>query len=383
MEPIANILHFYETTKAFNDHRDRGLISPDSICFIKEDGLIYTQNNYFGLGGKLVEDLTNLVNEYGETLKVYGDTLDNIAGVKGPSTEDNLINNLADITKFLQGFSTQESLKNYITKVKDTIQNDVDSRLNTVNNSISSINRELDNIDIRLDNHTDEINTLAESKVDKVVGKGLSTNDFTNALRDKLDSLSNYNDTELRTKIDGLVDSFETLLNSNPTQAIENFNEIIKFLENIEDTQSLSAIIAGIEKQIADAEKKIQDNAEAIENIDFTPYVKFTDLATAEQSGAMSNIDKAFIDFDNGNVVRSINNTPDYFENFISIKYNTKRKDGNNFTYSEKISLDIEKATTTEAGVMSANDKIKLDAVEDNATADRALTEDEINEICI
>lgn len=377
MEPIANILHFYETTKAFNDHRDRGLISPDSICFIREDGLIYTQNNYFGLGGKLVEDLTNLVHEYGETLKVYGDTLDNISGVKGPSTEDNLINNLADITKFLQGFSTQENLKNYITKIKDTIQNDVNSRFNTVNNSISSINTELDNIDIRLDNHTDEINTLDDAKVDKVAGKGLSTNDFTNALRDKLESLNNYNDTELRTKIDGLVASFETLLNSNPTQAIENFNEIIKFLENIEDTQSLSAIIAGIEQQIADAEKKIQANTEAIENIDFTPYVKFTDLATHTKSGAMSADDKIRFDRIDG------------YATSIKYEYESDRVLSVTNIYNTNTNSDINAttyinaATEEKAGVMTSTDKTKLNEIEENATADRALTEDEINEICI
>ena len=382
MEPIANILHFYETTKAFNDHKDRGLISPDSICFIKEDGLIYTQNNYFGLGGKLVEDLTNLVHEYGETLKIYGDTLDNISGVKGPSTEDNLINNLADITKFLQGFSTQENLKNYITKVKDTIQNDVDSRLNAVDNSISSINTELDNIDIRLDNHTDEINALDEAKVDKVAGKGLSTNDFTNALRDKLESLSNYNDTELRTKIDGLISSFETLLNSNPTQAIENFNEIIKFLENIEDTQSLSAIIASIEQQIADAEKKIQANTEAIENIDFTPYVKFTDLATTEKSGAMSALDKQYLEAEYGNTVTNIVGVRRY-NDMAYLEFDQKTLTSDSVIVNHKISLNLPLASKNYVGLMHSIDKTKLDDIEENATADRALTEDEINEICV
>ena len=43
-------------------------------------------------------------------------------------------------------------------------------------------------------------------KVDKVSGKGLSANDFTNADKNKLESLSNYDDTEVRGLIENKVD---------------------------------------------------------------------------------------------------------------------------------------------------------------------------------
>ncbi|MDE5854432.1 MAG: hypothetical protein K2H19_05155, partial [Ruminococcus sp.] len=43
-----------------------------------------------------------------------------------------------------------------------------------------------------------------ENKVDKVSGKGLSTNDFTNALKTKLDSLENYDDTQIKSEISTL-----------------------------------------------------------------------------------------------------------------------------------------------------------------------------------
>lgn len=39
------------------------------------------------------------------------------------------------------------------------------------------------------------------NKVDKVEGKGLSTNDFTNELKSKLEGLNNYNDTEIKKEI--------------------------------------------------------------------------------------------------------------------------------------------------------------------------------------
>lgn len=46
-------------------------------------------------------------------------------------------------------------------------------------------------------------------KVDKETGKGLSANDFTNADKNKLESLSNYDDTEVRGLIENKVDKEE------------------------------------------------------------------------------------------------------------------------------------------------------------------------------
>lgn len=45
------------------------------------------------------------------------------------------------------------------------------------------------------------IQSLNENKVDKVSGKGLSTNDFTNEEKQKLSELENYDDTEIKQDI--------------------------------------------------------------------------------------------------------------------------------------------------------------------------------------
>lgn len=66
----------------------------------------------------------------------------------------------------------------------DTIENKVsqnESRINTSEGNITNINSNITTINANLNN-----------KVDKVVGKGLSTNDFTNADSQKLNSLENY-----------------------------------------------------------------------------------------------------------------------------------------------------------------------------------------------
>ena len=50
-----------------------------------------------------------------------------------------------------------------------------------------------------------DVETLKESKVDKVNGKQLSTEDYTTAEKSKLAGLSNYNDDEVRELISALA----------------------------------------------------------------------------------------------------------------------------------------------------------------------------------
>ena len=123
------------------------------------------------------------------------------------------------------------------------------------------------------------VNEALKDKVDKVEGKQLSTEDFTTALKNKLESLSNTSggssgdNTALLEQINSLVQQveslstqtntlrgdFDTLVSGNTTTAIETFNEIIAFLNGIEDSQDLESIIASIEQQIASKQEAIND----------------------------------------------------------------------------------------------------------------------------
>lgn len=105
-----------------------------------------------------------------------------------------------------------------------------------------------------------------ESKVDKIEGKGLSTEDFTTLLKEKLDSLKNYDDTVLVERIDAIQEVIDTILSKDASSAIESFNEIIAFLEGIEDSENLDSILASIEHQIADIAKNIPSKVSELEN---------------------------------------------------------------------------------------------------------------------
>ena len=101
--------------------------------------------------------------------------------------------------------------------------------------------------------------TEVSGKVDKVSGKQLSTEDFTTALKNKLNGLSNYDDTTISNAVSSLQTQLNTLVSGNPSTAINSFNEIIAFLEGITDSEDLESIIASIEQQIAAKQDKISD----------------------------------------------------------------------------------------------------------------------------
>lgn len=98
-----------------------------------------------------------------------------------------------------------------------------------------------------------------DNKVDKVSGKQLSTEDFTSALKTKLEGLSNYDDTELSEALSTLRGDFDAIVSGDTTTAIKTFNEIIAFLDGISDSEDLDSIIAGIELQIAGKQAAITD----------------------------------------------------------------------------------------------------------------------------
>jgi hypothetical protein len=107
------------------------------------------------------------------------------------------------------------------------------------------------------------VTAALNNKVDKVEGKQLSTEDFTSALKTKLESLSNYDDTSIQNAVNSLTTQINTLVSGDASSAIESFNEVVAFLENLTDTQDLSSIIASIEHQINAKQDKIND----LENI--------------------------------------------------------------------------------------------------------------------
>ena len=92
-----------------------------------------------------------------------------------------------------------------------------------------------ENYDVEVANFNNDLwDEKIFGKQDKTPGKGLSTNDFTNAYKSKLDSLENYNDAALQAKVDNNSKKISTA--EKNIQNLQTDNETNK--QNIQDLQS-------------------------------------------------------------------------------------------------------------------------------------------------
>ena len=79
-----------------------------------------------------------------------------------------------------------------------------------------------------------------------------------------------YDDTEIRNALTALQQQVNTLVSGDASSAIESFNEIIAFLANVEDTDTLQGIIAGLNQSIANVQTSIPTKLSQLQNDDHT-----------------------------------------------------------------------------------------------------------------
>lgn len=198
MAYIKKRFHLYTTLKDFEEHKENDLINPDSLVFIKETLQIYTQDTFFGLSKLEFDALIAKVEELENT-------------ISGNEESDNL-DSFQKIVEFLKDYKSSDTLKGLL----DTLEKSIGKNKQL----IDAINRELMEVNESIDKHIeDEYNphkvtksqvglsrvdntsdlqkpisnatqAALNKKVDKVEGKQLSTNDFTDEYKDKLLSAS-------------------------------------------------------------------------------------------------------------------------------------------------------------------------------------------------
>lgn len=181
---------------------------------------------------------------------------------------DNVINRFHEIVAFLSGIAETDTLEGMLSEMSSSVSQSITTAISDFEVKIKlfiSQNYQPKESGKGLstnDYTTTEKEKLAglptgtqitqnlASKVDKVEGKQLSTEDFTTALKNKLEGLSNYNDTEVKKSLASLQSTINTLVNENPNEVIDSFNEVKKFLEGVTDTENLAAMLAALESKI-------------------------------------------------------------------------------------------------------------------------------------
>lgn len=121
-----------------------------------------------------------------------------------------------------------------------------------------------------------EINILSDvitvkanvaKKVDKEDGKGLSDENFTSALKKKLEELVNYKDEDIRNDIASLQSQLDTLTNSDDLEeVIAKYEELKAFLEGL-DNDEYGAFVEEISKRIATLEASLKTTNSRIDNV--------------------------------------------------------------------------------------------------------------------
>lgn len=107
-------------------------------------------------------------------------------------------------------------------------------------------------------------------------------------------------------------------------------------------------------------------------------YVKFTDEATEDKTGVMNNFEKRWFNLFRANGVIS-NTFTKYTEDAVQIVKSVFKGIDEPKLVEEEVG--IKAATQTEAGVMTAVDKKRLDEMADNSTHDEAIPVDELQQL--
>lgn len=123
-------------------------------------------------------------------------------------------------------------------------------------------------------------------KVDKEVGKGLSTNDYTTAEKQKLAGLSNYDDSRVLASILSLQAAIDALTGvDDTTAAIDTMQEVIAFLAGVTDDETLAGKLTELRTLISQKANSTDVNNALRGKVDIVDYISYQSMAAAAATG--------------------------------------------------------------------------------------------------
>lgn len=143
-------------------------------------------------------ELDKLGDDY-NSIRSIAVTLKNFLNTGGIS---DAVDSFKELQDFLKGVTDSQTLTGLLLELKNEILGGAGDNINTLKKVYDALSGNTGG-DVDLSNYytKSEVDSKDNTKVDKVSGKGLSTNDFTTAEKSKLASLSNYDDSEIRSLI--------------------------------------------------------------------------------------------------------------------------------------------------------------------------------------
>ena len=344
------------------------------------------------------------------TQSALNNKVDKVTG-KGLSTEDYTTtekNKLATLNNYndTEVKADISELQSDVSTAKEnisTLQEDVtgvEGNVSTLTQSVSTLDTTVDGLNTKVEGLETDVTELQgtvsdveetvgtlqtnlNNKVDKVQGKGLSTNDFTDAYKTKLDGLNNYDDTTVKQDIRELqtdVGALETTV-GNHTKSIET---------NTTDITTLKGNVQTLQTNLGNKVDKVTGKGLSTEDYTTTEKNK---LAGIEANANNYTLPKASgtvlggikignnLNIDENGVVSATDTNTTYttMKGATSSTAGTsglvpapQRGQQNSFlkgdgTWGTVESATYGEATQDQSGLMSASDKTKLDNIEANA----------------
>ena len=228
--------------------------------------------------------------------------------ISDTADSDNVINRFHEIVAFLSGIAETDTLEGMFSEMTSSVNQSITTAISDFEVKIKLfISQTYQPKESGKGLSANDYTTTEKEKLaglDKVEGKQLSTEDFTTVLKNKLEGLSNYNDAEVKKNIASLQSTINTLVNENPNEVIDSFNEVKKFLEGVTDTENLAAMLAALESKIT---AKIPTKLSQLSNdgnfVQDTNYVHTDNNFTTEEKEKLAGL----TNYDDTAITKSIN----------------------------------------------------------------------------
>ena len=267
---IDNFFHLYETVESFEVHKNQGLINPDSICFIEESGQIYAQGNLYGICKDRYEKLELLVQSLNASIN-------NIKGEEGPSVGNGIVDNIKDIVNFLDGFTDEDNLMDFITDVKLALINQikelsdsVDNRLNILRMQLQAIDSKVNTAIDRIDNNekvVDQINNTVNSHIEEYLLHKENYESFKSYIEDRLSAINASIDSINRAM--GVMNNSISQIDYRSTSNEKEIAKLQKYMDEVkaalqETTDKFTQTILDINAFKADVDRSLQEMLDTV-----------------------------------------------------------------------------------------------------------------------
>ena len=242
---------------------------------------------------------------------------------------------------------------------------------NTINTSVdlSGVTNSISELDSKIEAEISRATIAESNKVDKIVGKGLSTNDYTTNEKNKLAGIASGAEVNVQSDWNQIDINSDDYIKNKPVAATIEKDGLMSASDKskLNKINDVNFAFNGVDYKVDSISLKGQ--ALNINQGTFLNKTQEISQASTTQAGVMSSADKKKFDSVPNTVLSSISFRTGNASN-LSIGAQTATYDTATGVYksSERV-IGMPVVSGTQAGIMIASDKTKLDGIAEGANA--------------